>query len=907
MRVFIVLLVLLGASLAAHSLAQAQSVVIDNGDSNTAQTGTWEISGGTSPYGVDSVWARGGDDTFTWRFTPSLTGNYEVFEWHSAWSTRTSAAPHRITYSGGTRTISVNQKINGGQWNSLGVFPFVAGVTYGVTVTSVNDSSSTCADAVRFVYQTANSPPVAVIDSITPNPALAGASIQFTGHGTDSDGAIVGYSWSSNIDGPLGSAAGFSRVLSTGTHTISFSVVDDDGAVSAAVTRTVAVQGADNEVIIDNGDSNTSFTGLWSVSGAPDPYDPAKAGATSLFSRDGATYTWTFTPSLSGVYQFSMWWTQYSSRSTSIPVSIRHAGGTAGAVINQRVNGGKWNVIGSYSFLAGVSYDVKITAQPGPSSTCADAVRFVRTSTINTAPTATIQSISPKAAVPGEAIYFQGSGVDSDGTVAAYEWTSDIDGFVSWEASFSSSTLSPGTHTISFRVRDNQNAWSPKATALVVVRNCDTPVRIMPLGDSITYGYGEVADESLVTGYRQPLFESLKSSGKYVDFVGDRSNGSRVVPPFDVDHQGVRGIADYEVADYVYNWLVAHPAEIVLLHVGTNAFNTDPVDVENILEEIDRYETAYSTQITVILARIINRKTPTIDTTIFNDNIQDLAEARIAAGDKIVIVDQENALTYPTDMWDNLHPLNTGYSKMAGVWKDAVAVLLPRCSQFKPFIFSTAVTTAAVGQAFTYTVGALGAPTPTYTLLSAPSGMTINSTTGKISWTPAAGQEGIHAVAVRASNSVGTQQQSFTVSVTGTGVETIIDNGDAGTSFTGSWLVSGASGPYDPADPGATSLYSRDGTQYTWTFVPSVTGTYQVSMWWTQYTSRSTSIPVSIKYSGGTSTVTVNQRVNGGKWNVLGSYPFVAGVSYDVTITSQPGPSSTCADAVRFVRATTNP
>ena len=37
-------------------------------------------------------------------------------------------------------------------------------------------------------------------------------------------------------------------------------------------------------------------------------------------------------------------------------------------------------------------------------------------------------------------------------------------------------------------------------------------------------------------------------------------------------------------------------------------------------------------------------------------------------------------------------------------------------------------------------------------------------------------------------------------------------------------------------------------------------------------------------------------------WNVIDTFAFTAGQSYDVTITSQPGPSSTCADAVKFVR-----
>jgi hypothetical protein len=39
---------------------------------------------------------------------------------------------------------------------------------------------------------------------------------------------------------------------------------------------------------------------------------------------------------------------------------------------------------------------------------------------------------------------------------------------------------------------------------------------------------------------------------------------------------------------------------------------------------------------------------------------------------------------------------------------------------------------------------------------------------------------------------------------------------------------------------------------------------------------------------------------NAGQWNVIGRYFFSANTSYAVTITSQPAPTSTCADAIRF-------
>ena len=528
-------------------------------------------------------------------------------------------------------------------------------------------------------------------------------------------------------------------------------------------------------------------------------------------------------------------------------------------------------------------------------------------------------AVSLKVAAPGDEITFQGSYVDNDGTVTGYEWRSDIDGILSSGIpsdpntnTFSTDLLSPGTHTIFFRVQDDQNAWSKEAVALVVVRDCNSPVTIMPLGDSITYGVSEISGVDLITGFRQPLFQSLKSAGYYVDFVGDRSTGLLVAPPFDIDHQGVPGITASEVASNVYNWLIAHPAEIVLLHIGTNDIEdgTDPALVESyvksILDEIDRYETVQNKEVTVVLARIINHMTYNPDTTTFNNNVQAMAEARIAAGDKIVMVDQESALNYATDMWNNLHPNTAGYNKMDDVWLNALTDLLPVCSDFGPFIFTTPSTGAMLGYPYTYNLGALGNPTPTYSLLVGAPGMSIDPTTGVISWIPASGQEGVHDITVQAQNSEGTDTQNFSIDVSGS---IIIDNGDPETSFEGSWGVSGGADPWDPIDPSATSLWSRDGDTYTWTFTPLVSGDYEVSMWWTQYSSRSTSIPVSIEYSGGGDTVPINQQTDGGKWNILRltPYPFVAGESYDITITSQPGPTSTSADAVKFVLVSTIP
>ena len=82
-----------------------------------------------------------------------------------------------------------------------------------------------------------------------------------------------------------------------------------------------------------------------------------------------------------------------------------------------------------------------------------------------------------------------------------------------------------------------------------------------------------------------------------------------------------------------------------------------------------------------------------------------------------------------------------------------------------PTITSSPVTTATAGQPYEYDVDATGYPVPTYALqVGYPAGMTINSASGLIQWTPAG--SGDFPVTVVASNIVGTATQDFTIHVT---------------------------------------------------------------------------------------------------------------------------------------------
>jgi PKD repeat protein len=295
--------------------------------------------------------------------------------WWSGWSSRATSVPVAINYTGGTSNVTVNQLQNAGQWNSLGTFAFNGSGS--VTITAANgDTLSTCADAVKFTLQSSNTPPVAVIDSITPNPATQGEAVTFTGHGTDADGTIAAYEWTSSINGIIGSAASFSTsTLSAGTHTISFRVKDNGDLWSTEVTSSLVVNAGTpvSEIIIDNGGAGTSYTGSWPVSGGTNYY-----GTISVWSRNGATYTFAMSGQPAGIYEVFMWWSGYSSRATSVPVAINYSGGTSNVTVNQLQNAGQWNSLGTYYFDG--SGSVRITAANGDTlSTCADAVKFVTT------------------------------------------------------------------------------------------------------------------------------------------------------------------------------------------------------------------------------------------------------------------------------------------------------------------------------------------------------------------------------------------------------------------------------------------------------------------------------------------------------------------------------------------------
>ena len=98
-----------------------------------------------------------------------------------------------------------------------------------------------------------------------------------------------------------------------------------------------------------------------------------------------------------------------------------------------------------------------------------------------------------------------------------------------------------------------------------------------------------------------------------------------------------------------------------------------------------------------------------------------------------------------------------------------IAFLFTGCFLFNssPIIESDPITTAKEGAVYTYDVEATdpNGDTLTYSLTTTPIGMTINSTTGVISWTPTESQIGENEVSVEVSDGSRSTIQEFTIIV----------------------------------------------------------------------------------------------------------------------------------------------
>ncbi len=235
------------------------------------------------------------------------------------------------------------------------------------------------------------------------------------------------------------------------------------------------------------------------------------------------------------------------------------------------------------------------------------------------------------------------------------------------------------------------------------------PIRIMPLGDSITEGVQSDSDTSgnpdldspampVRVGYRKQLFTLLNNNGYSFDFVGSQTDAG-YQSFVDFQHQGHPGYTDAEISgiqdpdgsnsdefnastDGVYNWLNQNNADVILLHAGTNNVGTRRTSqyIARILDEVERWEVGTTGSVKVLVAKIVDKQIrpssgggDNNNVEEFNTNVQSLVNSRIAQGDNIALVDMFSAVPASLlDSFDKTHLTPAGYNAMAAEWKSSL-------------------------------------------------------------------------------------------------------------------------------------------------------------------------------------------------------------------------------------------
>ena len=238
------------------------------------------------------------------------------------------------------------------------------------------------------------------------------------------------------------------------------------------------------------------------------------------------------------------------------------------------------------------------------------------------------------------------------------------------------------------------------------VQAASSPVKIMPLGDSITAGPG---------CWRALLWDNLQSAGyTNIDFVGTQQGGGCQTAPYDIDHEGHGGFSAAGIAsqNLLPGWLSATNPDIVLMHLGTNDIFANP-PTSTILAAYNTLVSqmrANNPNMRILVAQIIPMNPGGCtycaqDVINLNAAIPGWAASLTTAQSPVIPVDQWTGFDATADTVDGIHPNDAGFQKMAVRW------FPPLTAQLNTLTTPVPVTSTPTG----ITPTAQTTPTPTST------------------------------------------------------------------------------------------------------------------------------------------------------------------------------------------------
>src|SRR5262245_60856095 len=205
------------------------------------------------------------------------------------------------------------------------------------------------------------------------------------------------------------------------------------------------------------------------------------------------------------------------------------------------------------------------------------------------------------------------------------------------------------------------------------------PCRILPVGDSITYGINQEGS------YRIELFHRALMAQQKITYTGSLMNGPTTVDgvTFPRRHESTNGITIKGISDQITSKnTLSMPSDIIIVHIGTNDMymNTPtaspamaPTQLGNLLDKL----IAGMPNALIVVAKIIPLPLASSAVNTFNAAIPGVVQTRAAAGKHVIVVDL-SALPSAGLSSDNVHPNVMGYTWMGDKLYDAIGSLFPK-------------------------------------------------------------------------------------------------------------------------------------------------------------------------------------------------------------------------------------
>ena len=196
------------------------------------------------------------------------------------------------------------------------------------------------------------------------------------------------------------------------------------------------------------------------------------------------------------------------------------------------------------------------------------------------------------------------------------------------------------------------------------------PCKILPLGDSITVGWGS----SHNGGYRVELFRLAHAAGHNITFTGTQSpTGPNMVDgaAFPRKHEGIASEKIVQISSRVDHAIDTETPHIVLVHAGTNDISMMPGGAEGRLETLVDKLISDLPDALIVVSNLVPFPQYSSLITSYNASVPPMLQERIDEGAHLIFVDQFTGFP-SSELPDGVHPNDAGYVRMATQWYKAI-------------------------------------------------------------------------------------------------------------------------------------------------------------------------------------------------------------------------------------------